>query len=684
MSRNRILLISYFALAGGLMMLALVKCDSGITQEQDDQSAPPVQQASSGKQKWKNLHDSVQYVGKQTCKQCHAGVSKSFHKTGMGQSFGPATQKVSDARFKGHPSVYDSVNDFHYTPYWRDSNLYIKEYRLNEQGDTIHKRKEQIDYIIGSGHHTNSHMYQVNGYLYQAPLTFYTQEGKWDLPPGFDDGANSRYSRMIKTECMTCHNMYPDNDELSANRYNSIPSGIGCERCHGPGELHVQQKMKGEIVDTSERADRTIVNPAKLKTSLKNDVCQRCHLQGNTVTKPGKDFFDFKPGMKLSSVMSVFRPQFESDDAFIMASHSERLQKSTCFKQTRKQQNAEALNCITCHNPHKSVQSTEADYFNSTCKDCHGGRNQQEAQIQCSAPKQKRMSNDNNCVECHMPKSGSVDIPHVSIHDHNIRVVDSQNKKREDVPADIDALTVNSLKSYNNKNPNTRTLTKAYLFYYEKFRSKPKFLDSAYHYLTQLPRAQYQEEWVHYYYLNQEFGQVTEFLQERDSIRLSKPRSAYHAGQAYANLGKHQKAQAYYKQAVDEKPYNLNYQNKLASMYIENQKLRQAERTLTFILSENPKQPVAQNNRGFLYLAEQNFRKARQHFEKAISLNPDYGRPYLNMAKVYLGKQAFGKAEQQLQTVRSRFPELQKEARRILKLVREQQPAQAREIGFSP
>jgi hypothetical protein len=47
--------------------------------------------------------------------------------------------------------------------------------------DTVHQRFEKVSYIVGSGQHTNSHIININGYLHQAPITFYTQKGKWDL-----------------------------------------------------------------------------------------------------------------------------------------------------------------------------------------------------------------------------------------------------------------------------------------------------------------------------------------------------------------------------------------------------------------------------------------------------------------------------------------------------------------------
>ncbi|MBK8472384.1 MAG: hypothetical protein IPL33_09550 [Sphingobacteriales bacterium] len=59
--------------------------------------------------------------------------------------------------------------------------MWIAEYRLGKQADTTHYREQYIKYIIGSGQHTNSHIYDENGYLYQAPITFYTQRafGTW-------------------------------------------------------------------------------------------------------------------------------------------------------------------------------------------------------------------------------------------------------------------------------------------------------------------------------------------------------------------------------------------------------------------------------------------------------------------------------------------------------------------------
>ena len=45
-----------------------------------------------------NHADTVDYVGIETCRQCHADVHATFVETGMGSSFGPASRLLLPAR----------------------------------------------------------------------------------------------------------------------------------------------------------------------------------------------------------------------------------------------------------------------------------------------------------------------------------------------------------------------------------------------------------------------------------------------------------------------------------------------------------------------------------------------------------------------------------------------------------
>ncbi|MFM7700407.1 MAG: cytochrome c3 family protein, partial [Bacteroidota bacterium] len=78
------------------------------------------------------------------------------------------------------------------------------------------------------------------------------------------------------------------------------------------------------------------------------------------------------------------------------------------------------MRCISCHNPHRSVLKTAALQYNKECYNCHGGSANEKTA--CTAPSSQRAAKQNNCVACHMPKSGSSDIPHVRITDHKIQI----------------------------------------------------------------------------------------------------------------------------------------------------------------------------------------------------------------------------------------------------------------------
>ena len=251
-----------------------------------------------------NHHDTVSYVGAETCKQCHYDIYKSFMQTGMGKSIQSPTRDLS-AISDENPVIFDKDKNLYYETFWQRDSLWIHEFRLYQE-DTIHSLKQKVNYIIGSGHHTNSHLFEINGYIHQMPYTYYTQDNIADLPPGFENGENTRFSRKIDLECMSCHNAHPHYISGSSNKFSHIPIGIDCERCHGPGETHVKHKKAGIIIDTSKYIDYSIVNPSKLPIDLQFDVGQRCHLQGTAVLHKDYTWTDLKPGQRLSDFMDVY------------------------------------------------------------------------------------------------------------------------------------------------------------------------------------------------------------------------------------------------------------------------------------------------------------------------------------------------------------------------------------------
>ncbi|MDF2448952.1 MAG: hypothetical protein K0R26_1456 [Bacteroidota bacterium] len=632
-----------------------------------------------------NHSDTAKYVGINTCRSCHQDIYNSYIKTGMGQSFDVANKGKSSANFE-HSVIYDKMGDYYYKAFWMNDSLQILEYRLKGK-DTIYKRQETVDFIIGSGQHTNSHIQSVNGYLNQMPMTFYTQKKKWDLPPGFEEGHNSRFMRKIGLECMSCHNTYPEFVLGSENKFASVPEGINCERCHGPGSIHVTQRQTGSRIDTSKYIDYSIVNPAKLSIDAQFDICQRCHLQGNTVLKEGKSFYDFKPGMKLNDFMTVFLPKYKNaDDEFIMASHADRLKQSPCFiaslsasKKTgpnKLKPYKNAMTCVTCHNPHVSVKETNTNVFNDACLKCHGDRTIDQdlkgkenstiaSNIFCS---KKGITKKDNCVSCHMPKSGSIDIPHVTVHDHYIRKPITKKNK-------------NAIKQFiglyaiNDRAPNSYIKAKAYINQYEKFENTSYYLDSAKIYLKEQSTADVKTNFlllVQLYFIKNDFNKIIDIVNHlTDAFVLSEHLvkqsysndhawASYRIGEAFYNSGNLQRAITYYKNAVDLAPYELDFRNKFATALAANGLLPNAEKELREIIKENPKHVSALTNLGFVKLRQNKLRDAEQLYFKALALDPDYEALLLNIAGLYAYKKDFIQSELYLKRILKRNPKHQK------------------------
>ena len=551
-----------------------------------------------------NHNDTVKYVGKEECRMCHAEIYDSYIQTGMGQSFHYAIKEHSALSESNMSVVYDTVKNLYYKPYWQRDSLYILEYRL-ENKDTIHKLSRKVDYKIGSGHHTNSHLFDINGYIHQVPYTYYTQNNISDLPPGFENGNNTRFDRKIGIECMSCHNAYPLHNAESLNQYDKIPLGIDCERCHGPGELHVKQKKSGIIIDTSKYIDYSIVNPADLPIDLQFDVCQRCHLQGTTILAEGKSFVDFKPGMKLSDIMDIYIPKYANNDDFIMASHVDRLKQSKCFTKG-------GITCISCHDPHESVKLLDDSYFDNKCMDCHNICDDEQV---------------NNCTSCHMPNSSSTDIMHVSITDHKIEIPSE--------PRLSDKKIFKGLISINNPNPDFLSRAKAYLKHFESFNANSIYLDSAYYFLQRTNDGNY-TSYLQYYYLTNQDNLLMSFVMNTalDTLTYSDNELAMafsRAGEVYSRNNINNFANIYFSRAIKLMPFVIDYRIKYATYLINNNELDSAESILNQALLMNPIIKELHLNLAYIDILKKKYISAEERLNYTLLLDPDYLLAYENL-----------------------------------------------------
>ena len=92
-----------------------------------------------------------EYVGSQTCAQCHTGIYKQFSATHMGRSLSPISPAILDAL--GGPlaslpaSTYDARMDRHFEVSARDGKLYQSEFQTAQDGKEIFRDTREIKWL---------------------------------------------------------------------------------------------------------------------------------------------------------------------------------------------------------------------------------------------------------------------------------------------------------------------------------------------------------------------------------------------------------------------------------------------------------------------------------------------------------------------------------------------------------
>lgn len=340
------------------------------------------------------------YADDAVCAGCHADRAKTYQHVGMARSFSRPRAGAFIEDFDASPYFHERSKQY-FEMRRRGDALVFRRWQVAADGTPIHLFEQQVDWILGSGNHARTYLYATpGGELYQLPIGWYAATREWRMAPGYDRADHEGVVRRVRHECMFCHNAYGAiaEDRLSYWRPQTfpaaLPEGIGCQRCHGPGAKHVQTKSR-----------ESIVNPARLGTKLRNDICYECHLQPTVIIagmrKFGRDIYSFRPGQALDEYahrIDIDEEGLPRAERFEINHHPYRLEQSRCFTESEGR-----LSCLTCHDPHRKV--SDAAHYRKACMSCH------------QTP--HRAAED--CTSCHMPKRRPQDVVHAVMTDHFIR-----------------------------------------------------------------------------------------------------------------------------------------------------------------------------------------------------------------------------------------------------------------------
>jgi hypothetical protein len=239
------------------------------------------------------------------------------------------------------------------------------------------------------------------GRFRELRLSTYKGQTIWDVTSGQTTppkaGAD-HLGRILSSDdlrdCFFCHTTVARSARDQTGPESADP-GIGCERCHGPGGHHLRAISLGF-------PDVAIANPGAGRGGPLVALCGGCH---------GPMGRDVPPTDPLA-------PRFPAPS----------LTRSRCYTES-----AAAIDCLTCHEPHRDVETSEG-YYERKCLECHS--NPIGAVTSIGAPNAMSTARPSHCpvnpargcLECHMPKVDTP-VPHTPFTDHHIRIRSDKNPR---------------------------------------------------------------------------------------------------------------------------------------------------------------------------------------------------------------------------------------------------------------
>ncbi len=372
---------------------------------------------------------AARFVGSESCKGCHAQAYDGWQKTRM-------ANVVRDPKL--HPEAV--LGDFtHADP--------VRTFGIDE-----------VVFVYGSRYKQRYFVKRGDDY-FPMPAQWDVAKKRWlpyHVEPGTDWWVShygpSNMDRPTGPTCDGCHSVNYNIRTKQVTEWN-----VGCEKCHGPGSLHVANPTKTNIV-----------NPETLDAVRGNDVCMQCHTQGQPLSNPidGK-YYDwpvgYLPGQRLADYWKLeeIKPGVTNFYQFAdLTAHKNRMQGNDFVQSTMYHRQ---LRCFDCHQVHGDTPSNLRKPGNELCLSCHANDKDNAAGLKGTVSEHTHHaegSAGSQCVACHMPTIEQT-IKDNFVAAHTFRFITPKETEQSGIPnpctschADkVTAWATNELKSWSTTSP---------------------------------------------------------------------------------------------------------------------------------------------------------------------------------------------------------------------------------------
>jgi tetratricopeptide (TPR) repeat protein len=588
------------------------------------------------------------YADPGVCATCHAEIADTYGQTGMARSFSRLQPDKPVADFAIPNRFQHPASDRYYATEARGGRVYQRRHELDVDGKETNTSEYEAAYVIGSGNHARTLVHRSpDGRLLEMPVSWYSERGGyWAMSPGYDRPAHQDFRRLINEGCMTCHNGYPRGavrDDGNGPKFaEPLPEGIDCQRCHGPGQGHVDAIKRGDIEDGRLR----IANPATFDRERQLETCMQCHLESTSSPLPFQirrdehPPFSYTPGKRLADYFIFFdhAPGTGRDDKFEIASGAYRLRKSACFQQS-------AMTCVTCHDPHDIPRGDRAvRTYVAVCQSCH-------KEVHRNAPPQVQADGKpSTCLDCHMPKRRTEDAVHVVMTDHYIQrqrppgnllaPLEEANFEHSDYRGEV-------VLSYPPELPSTAEndlyLAVAQVQQGSNLTAGIARLEQALH--------KHKPERPNFYYeLARAYSKTSNYEADIRWCQEALRRDANFApalkelAAAATAIGRLPEAAQALQKAVALRPEDADAFADLGNVFLQQDRVDEAQRALQQALVLDPDMPRANNTMGLTALKRADADAAERFFRAAIRSQPDLAEARNNLGNLLASRKAYAEA----------------------------------------
>ena len=349
------------------------------------------------------------YVGSDACLECHEDIHPDWKTSRhtLKATEGPALGKQNEK------NIFEWVRKD-----WEKLDTYMildQKDRTTNYVSTKKVQPEDVGYVIGQVR-KQRYLTYYDGSPTEAWLQT-TQDGgiSWTIDksqvvqfPGNKDRAGWKFTvlemrpktgemnknyygefRSWQERCIGCHTTgfdYKGWDQAKAdfkagNRKDLkdifvADIRIGCEACHGPGEVHVKKEGKDDIIEPSKITD----------TTVRQMICTQCHTRtGKNVNSPiAHDLRGYRIGDKYEDFADYTRPAWGKGNRQVSSDGKGRrdhqMDMDIKLSATIKGQHSvhAEMACFDCHDSHSIGNNKENLRLKKskveTCAACHKGK----------------------------------------------------------------------------------------------------------------------------------------------------------------------------------------------------------------------------------------------------------------------------------------------------------------------